>query len=566
MTLWEELKTLFWLQWKLTVAQFRSRRARDRWQILNLILALLMLFFVFPIFLGMGVALAAGMIFLSPRAAFELAVVANVGILFFWLLLPASSNSQLVERFEMSRLFAYPISYRGIVVGSTLISLVSMTGIWTLPLILGQVIGFAWHAPLALPLILLGALPVFALLVLSGRIVEDLFDLVASDRRLRAAMLTLLTLPAILLWIGQYYLQFVTQEFQELPAFLDIPLVHRLLEAQGPSEFLEILAPSRVLLWLPPGWVTGGMGLVAAGELGRGLLFLLLSLGFVGALLWLHARVTRRLMEGAALTLGAERVRSRRFAVGLPGPATFWALFSKDWLHLRRNPMPRRLLLATIFMTIALLLSLLRIPDEGLEAPEILLASLAFITVLFLLVMTAQVVNTGLGANYFGIVDREGFGTLALSGVDRRYVILSADLTTLLFGLALYAVPLLVVTIRTQRWHIIPLGFFTALCMQVGGAPAYRLASIIGPYRANLKFSTGTRRSGNLWGIVAWLIATPPVIALIAVPYVFWRPGLWITLPLVALYSVGLYLLTLKPLARMLERREYRILEAVTSD
>ena len=95
--------------------------------------------------------------------------------------------------------------------------------------------------------------------------------------------------------------------------------------------------------------------------------------------------------------------------------------------------------------------------------------------------------------------------------------------------------------------------------------PAYNLAAIVGPYRAQLKFSAGRQR-GNLWGLLAWLVSAPPVLALIVLPYVFWKPGLALTLPLGAVYSLGLYALTLKPLARLLQRREYTILEAVTAE
>ena len=101
--------------------------------------------------------------------------------------------------------------------------------------------------------------------------------------------------------------------------------------------------------------------------------------------------------------------------------------------------------------------------------------------------------------------------------------------------------------------------------MQVGGAPAYNLAAIVGPYRTQLKFSGG-RQQGNLWGMLAWALSAPPILALIVLPYIFWRPALVVTLPLGIVYSVGLYLLTLKPLARFLQRREHAVLEAVTRE
>jgi ABC-type amino acid transport system permease subunit len=106
---------------------------------------------------------------------------------------------------------------------------------------------------------------------------------------------------------------------------------------------------------------------------------------------------------------------------------------------------------------------------------------------------------------------------------------------------------------------------YLGLTLQLGGIPAYTLASIIGSYRAQLKFSGGRQR-GNLWGMVAWIVSAPPVLALIALPYIFWKPALIVTLPLGLVYSVGLYGLTLAPLARFLQRREHAILQAISSD
>jgi hypothetical protein len=176
-----------------------------------------------------------------------------------------------------------------------------------------------------------------------------------------------------------------------------------------------------------------------------------------------------------------------------------------------------------------------------------------------------MVVNLSMTANYFGAIDREGFATLALSALDRGHVILSANLSvTLLAGLQILVLSL-GIALLSNLWVVLPLGLYLGLCLQVGSAPAYNLAAIIGPYRAQLKFSGGRQR-GNLWGLLAWLVSAPPVLALIALPYIFWKPGLALTLPLGAIYSLGLYALTLKPLARLLQRREYAILEAVTAE
>ena len=565
--MWPELETLFWLQWKLTRSMFRSRRTGDRLRVVVLLFRVTSYLFTFPTFVLMGGGLAVGLILLSPRAAYEAAMLVNGFLFFVWLLLPTSYRSQIVERFEMSRLFPHPIRFRSIVVGSTLMSMLTVTGLWTVPILLGEIVGLVYHQPLAFPLILAGALPTFALLVLTGRIMDDFFDLVAGDRRLRALVLTLLSLPFMVCWVGQYAIQYATEHLGDLPRVPFLEGLEGLGQASGPAEFLEIARLSRLLIWLPPGWTTAGMGLAVRGEWGRALLFLAFSTVSVALLLWAHAGITRRLMHGAALSVGAERVSSRdwgRRGRGwrLPGPPGFWALCRKDWIYLWRSPMPRRLVFSSLVAVVAMVVPMRGVAQSG--ASPAVRGTLPLIGGAIVITMVSLVVNLGITGNYFGTIDREGFGTLALSALDRRYAILSANLAVTLYAGLQIAVLLSVIAVLTGSWVVVPLGLYLGLCLQVGGAPAYNLAAIVGPYRTQLKFSGGRQR-GNLWGLLAWLVSAPPVLALIVLPYVFWRPGLVLTLPLGAAYGLGLYALTLKPLARLLQRREYAILEAVTA-
>jgi hypothetical protein len=557
-----ELKTFLWLQWKLTRAMFRSRRVSEKLRFLGLIFRLLSLLFTFPMFIAMGIGVAVGLILLSSRAAYEIVMIGNTLLFFIWLLLPASANSQMVERFEMARLFPHPISFRSLVVGSMAVSTLTMTGFWTIPLLAGEIIGLTYHQPLAFPLIALGALPTFAVLVLAGRIMDDVFDLVAGDRRLRALALTLFTLPFMFCWLIQYVFQYTDWEQN--------PFLQSLEAVSGPSEALEMLNLSRLLIWIPVAWPTAGMSSAVSAdaqhpqEWGLAFLFLALSIAVVALLLRVHASITRRLMQGAALSIGAERVRSRGWRVRLPGPPAFWALFRKDWLYLRRSPMPRRLIFSSIMMTAGMLVPMIR----GFGDSDLSLTVQRLIPTLvgvFVLTMTGMAINMGLTANYFGTIDREGFVTLALSPLKRWYVLLSANLAALLYAGAQFAVISLVIAIITGTWVLLPLGIYLGLCLQIGSTPAYNLAAIIGPYRTQLKYSRGTRQRGNMWGMLAWVVSAPPVLALILLPYIFWKPALAITIPAAIIYSVGLYALTLKPLAKLFQRREHAILEAVTT-
>ncbi len=562
-SLFAELKTLFWLQGKLTLAMFRSRRAADWFWLLRLMVMLIQSVFIFPVFILMGIGIAIGLALLSPRAAFEATVLINTLLMLFWLMMPGMYNSQIMERFEMSRLFPHPISFRGIVVGSTLMGALNITGLWTLPILIGEVVGLMWHKPLAAPLIALGAVPTFALLTLAGRLMDDFFDLVAGDRRLRALVLFILSAPFIFLWLGQYYLQYISHNFEQLPAFINPALAAQLQQARGPSDLLEILRPSRFLLWLPPGWASAGMGMVITASLGKGLLFLALSFGAVGGLLWLHAGVTRRLMEGAALTVGVERVRTRGLGFNLPGPTAFWALVAKDWRYLWRSPLPRRMLFAALIVPVMMVLPLSSPSTE--ELPSEVTTGIALFIGLLVVFMFNMIMNVALSANYFGAIDREGFGTLATSVSDWRQVLFSANLVMFLFAGGLSVLVVTVTAFLTGGTATWPLLVYIALALQISTTPVYTLAAIWGPYRLELKYNMQSRQ-GNMWGLLAWLLGTPPVALLVLLPYFLWKPTLWVTLPLSALYSMGLYWLTLKPLATLLQNRQHLILEYVSKD
>jgi hypothetical protein len=62
------------------------------------------------------------------------------------------------------------------------------------------------------------------------------------------------------------------------------------------------------------------------------------------------------------------------------------------------------------------------------------------------------------------------------------------------------------------------------------------------------------------------MASTPPPVALFLLPPLLWPPAQLIALPLAAFYAFGLYALTLKPLAGLVDRRAHQILEAVTEE
>ena len=153
---------------------------------------------------------------------------------------------------------------------------------------------------------------------------------------------------------------------------------------------------------------------------------------------------------------------------------------------------------------------------------------------------------------------------LVLTPVDRRYVLLSANTLALVLGLAQSLALLALVAAFTRTWMVLPWGALLALCLHFATAPLYTLSSILAPYRAPLEILG--RSGGNLGTFLAWLVGTPIPMALFLLPLVVWRPGQILTLPLAVAYGLGLYALTLRPLARLIDRRTHQISEAVLEE
>jgi hypothetical protein len=134
----------------------------------------------------------------------------------------------------------------------------------------------------------------------------------------------------------------------------------------------------------------------------------------------------------------------------------------------------------------------------------------------------------------------------------------------LVFTLAQTLFLLAVIAIVAHSWLVVPWGLCFAVCLFLSTIPAGNLTSVLAPHRA--RFAMGNANQGNLWLAVAWFLSIPPVCLLFMLPLVFWPQALAVTLPLAALYGVALYIITLKPVARLLDRHAHTVFEAVTGE
>jgi hypothetical protein len=181
-------------------------------------------------------------------------------------------------------------------------------------------------------------------------------------------------------------------------------------------------------------------------------------------------------------------------------------------------------------------------------------------------------------ANQFGF-DRDGFRSLMLSPVDRRFILLGKNLACLppvLFPgvllLALISVPLRLppLTIAATLFQLVTLFLIVSM--------AGNLVSILAPQR----ITPGTLRPTKMKIEIALLMFAlqfffMAVIAPIFLPaFLDWlwrRAGLPGFIPVNLILSAALcvaialvYWLTLGPLGRLLQKRETKILESVTAE
>jgi ABC-2 type transport system permease protein len=180
--------------------------------------------------------------------------------------------------------------------------------------------------------------------------------------------------------------------------------------------------------------------------------------------------------------------------------------------------------------------------------------------------------------NQFGF-DRDGFRSLLLSPVERRDLLVGKNAACLVLGLGA-CIPLLVVATITLRPEplVVASALLQVATMLLTAATVGNVLSVLVPYRmaaGSLK-ATGLPPSAflavlgcQLFFPVLFLPAFVPSVA-----FLLWHRARW-SMPgavevllalIIALATAGIYLSTLSPVARMLQRRETIVLARVTVD
>jgi hypothetical protein len=617
---WQHLKAFVWVRWRLMMNQWR--RAGRLNAILMSILAVSALATAIPLLIG---STALG-IYLIPKAepAYLMYVWDGliVALLFFWMI-GLVAELQRTEPLSLSKFMHLPVSVGGAFLINYLSSLVCLSLIVFGPIMLGYALALIYVKGVAMFQVLpLLAAFLLMLTALTYQFQGWLASLMSNPRR-RRTVVVVTTMVFVLMFqipnllnvyapwgpgqqaervkaraarsnalIEEYKAldeAFRTKKMDRAEYMRRQETIVAQLQAGSPlpedrEEAKQVEQVARIAnLVLPIGWLPLGVMTAAEGSLWPSLLGLagLTSIG--SASLWRAYRTTVGIYQGqptnrqavpaqpakAPATAGTPgRSMLETHLPGISEPVSAVALASLR--SLLRSPEAKMMLLTPAILIPVAGSMMLRGTHEFPELVRPLIAVAGMIMVLFGLLQ--------LMGNQFGF-DRDGFRVYVLCSASRRDILLGKNLAFVPLVVIMAAIVLALVEIvyPLRVDHLLAtipqyVSMFLLFCILAN------TLSILGPFHipggslkpANPKLAT------VLLQFVMFAVAFPLTQALVLIPlgieailiFSGWPPRapVYLVLSLVECAAVVvLYLYSLKRLGELLQAREQRILDAVTS-
>ncbi|HKG12799.1 MAG TPA: ABC-2 transporter permease [Pyrinomonadaceae bacterium] len=557
-----QLLALAWLKWALFRNSMRSKKAvAGRVASTAGMLIALAASLVVAAGLGFGAYLLAADSTAGGDGASELRDGAGYILLLFmltvaymmWALTPLALGGG--NRFGPTRMLLYPVSLAKLFAIDFITDLTGLTAVFIVPSVfaLGAGVGLA-RGRLASCLLVSLCAVAFGLSL--SKLLSVGIGALIKSRRTRGE--TLLALLGALLGLTGAMMG------QLMPFF----------EQHG--EYLE---PAR---WTPPGAAAYALSRGTRAGHGADFTLSLLTLAaYAFACLFAAYRVARRTALGGGGGGGGSRKRARPSEPGagdaraaaaeakyagwrlpLVSPE-FSAVFEKELRYAVRNAQLRVIALMAVGLTI-----LLRIGPAGTSGQRLwggftpyAEGSGTVFGVIYIFMLVAPV-----STNLFGY-DGSGMRALVLSPVSRRTILLAKNAAVALVSLLLVVVGVsaggLIIGDLSPRVTLFALlSFVTSATLF---APVGNWLSIQFPKR--VQFGKRMNRSGVaglLLVPVFFLLLLPPAASIAAAHFAQSYAFKYVILAAFAILSVGMYALLLPVQARTLERRELKILEAVT--
>lgn len=609
---WQHLQAFLWLRWRILVNQWRRGGAVNA--VLMMIVTVGLVVMVVPLFIACFVL----GLFVFPKAAPVHLLYAwdamIVGFVFFWSI-GLLTELQRTETLSLSKFLHLPVSVSGAFVINYVSSLLRLSLIAFVPIMFGFGLALVFSRGLSL----LGVLPLsvaFLLMVtaLTYQFQGWLAALVSNPRRRRTVVVAATAIFVLVFqspnllsvwrpWGAQRRAEGSAKLVEELAALdrafqsqkfdsaehlrrqQQVMQKHQLAREQAARERADYWGQTAwfINLALPIGWLP--LGVMAAAE-GHGGLAML---GFVGmtligaASLWRAYLTTIRLYQGqftfrkgGPAPAVASRAKTRKPGVpllerrfpGLSEPASVIALGGLR--SLMRSPEAKMMLLFPVLLGAVYGSMILKLPGDTPDSIRPLVAIGAMAVALFALLQ--------LMANQFGF-DRDGFRVFVLCAAPRRDILLGKNLAfvPLALGIAAIMVTIVQVVCPMRLEHFLSMvpqfiSMFLLFCILMN------LLSIYAP----MPVAAGSLKPANpklvpvlmqlaMFTFFFPLTQAPTLLPLgieAALEWQGWTAGAPICLVLSLAQCVAvvfIYRLSLTWQGSLLEAREHKILETVTS-
>jgi ABC-2 type transport system permease protein len=575
---WDQLRTLLWLRWRL---------ARNQWgrggqlnAVITMVVAVIGLAAGLVGGVGGIVGGALALARVSPMTVMFVWDGLIVLFLFFWMM-GLVSELQRSEMIDLSRLLHLPVSLLGVFLLNYFSCLLSLSLALMLPGMLGLCVGLVLSRGFSMVLLIPLVLGFFFMVTAWTYYLQGwLASLMVNQRRRRAIIMgitagfiLLAQLPNLLtnVWFGRNHSQ--RHPGQAAPAG---DAMHRFPGGAGTERLIRAAHWFVPVLWVPQGAKSLAEGAWWPALWGAGGMIALGALGLQGAY-----RSTLRFYQGADQSKAARRPAlpraaraGRRLLVerSLPFvPAEVAGLALATFRSMTRAPEVKMALGMNVVLFAMLGAgALFRGPGA---IPEVLKPFMAGAAVLITFLGLMQVLF-----NQFGF-DRDGFRALVLLPAPRRHLLMGKNLALLPLAMFVFAVFLVLLTVLA---HLPPPEILGA-CLQFIAAffllsAVGNLTSILVPYRISAGSLKPTKtKATTVLMLMGVNLTLPFMMAPILVPaglgllceHLGWLPGTLVTLAssvVLAALAAVVYWFTLEPLGALLQRREQRILQIVTTE
>ncbi len=609
---WEHLKAIAWLRWRLSVNQWR------RGGTLNLVLMLIIVATLMVTSVVCFFASIALGVFLLPKASaehlFVMWDIIVVVFLFSWMI-GLVSELQRSEPLSLEKLLHLPLSLSGAFLLNYLGSLLSLSLIIFLPITLGLCIAMTLvHGPRMLVAFMLLASFVLMVTAVTHQFRGWLFALMANKRRRRtiiafvtAGFILLVQLPNIInitvqrsrrgkgpdrFQVAIQELQsqhdkgeIETEDFRAQEAKL-IEERKQFRDEQRATRFTTGVRIARIVnVVLPIGWLPYGVYCAADSRLWPGLLGVFGATAIGSLSLWRSYRATLRFFTAGDRPGGPKRKKEEGKKEKPASDSTEPTFLEKKlpWMSdqagvvclaslrsLLRAPESKMMLLTPIIL-LAFFGSMIFLGRQR-EMPEIARPFLALGAISITILCYVQLL-----CNVFGF-DREGFRVYILSPCPRRDILLGKNMSfaPLAIGMCLLALVVLQILLPLQISH------FLATLLQL--AAVYLIYCLLGnlvSVFAPSAVSAGSLKPAQaklvtilihvltaLLSPLAFVPALIPLGAELALDHydILSHVPIYLVVSAVELYAVvWIYRRMLGFQGRLLQLREQRVLEAVTS-